>query len=98
MNNIIELVKQCPEAIISVKASELMDLGRFCVSEAEKSLKQHIADASTETYLTPKKTANMLCVDSSTLWRWNKRNYLQPISVGGRRLYRKSDIDKILSE
>jgi len=50
-----------------------------------------------ETYLSPQKTAELLDVDKSTLWRWNKRDYLKSIELGGKRLYRMSDIKKILS-
>jgi len=50
-----------------------------------------------ETYLSPKKTAEMLDVNPTTLWRWNKRNYLIHIQVGGKRRYKMSDIQKILS-
>jgi excisionase family DNA binding protein len=49
-----------------------------------------------EKYLTRKQAAEMLDVDLSTLWRWNKRNYLCAVEVGGKRRYRMSDVNRIL--
>ena len=37
-------------------------------------------------------------VDRSTLWRWAKTGYLIPAEVGGKRLYKQSDIDIILNK
>ena len=49
-----------------------------------------------EKYLTRRQTAQALDVDLSTLWRWNREAYLKPVQVGGRRLYKQSEINKIL--
>ncbi|KAA2651618.1 MerR family transcriptional regulator, partial [Alistipes onderdonkii] len=38
-----------------------------------------------------------LHVDPSTLWSWDKRGYLRKIEVGGKRLYRESDVEAILN-
>ena len=48
-------------------------------------------------YLTPNETAKLLHVNRSTLYQWNKNGYLRVIEVGGKRLYRQSDIDAILN-
>ena len=50
-----------------------------------------------EKYLTIKEVAKKLHVDPSTLWSWDKRGYLRKIEVGGKRLYRESDIEAILN-
>ena len=41
-------------------------------------------------------TATELSVDKSTLWRWQRQNYLTPIKVGGKKKYRLSDVERIL--
>lgn len=53
------------------------------------------AEAYEETYITPNEACGMLGVDRSTLWRWDKADYLKPISVGGKRRYRMSDLERI---
>lgn len=49
-----------------------------------------------ELYLTRLKTSEILGIDLSTLWRWNKDNYLCPIKVGGKTRYKMSDVKRIL--
>lgn len=56
-----------------------------------------VVTQSTESYLTRQQVVDRLSVDKSTLWRWAKRNYLNPVRVGGLVRYRKSDIDNILN-
>ena len=45
--------------------------------------------------LTIAETANQLCVNKSTLWRWEKAKYLVPVRFGGSVRYRQSDIERI---
>lgn len=37
-----------------------------------------------------------LRVTSATLWRWEKQGKIQSIGIGGKRYFRKSDLDKSL--
>lgn len=46
--------------------------------------------------LTKKETAQLLNVDLSTLWNWQKKRILIPFGIGGRVYYRMSDIEKAL--
>lgn len=32
----------------------------------------------------------------TTLWRWEKEGYLVPITIGGRKMYRVADIDRLM--
>ncbi|HRW99892.1 MAG TPA: helix-turn-helix domain-containing protein [Cyclobacteriaceae bacterium] len=38
----------------------------------------------------------MLDIHVTTLYRWEKQNYLIPIRIGTKVRYRKSDIEKLL--
>ena len=51
-----------------------------------------------EQYLTRRVTSEMLGVDQSTLWRWNKENYLCSMKIGGKTRYKLSDVKRILGE
>jgi hypothetical protein len=51
-----------------------------------------------EQYITRKQAAQMLDVDLSSLWRWDKQEYLQPVSIGGKRRYKLSDINRLLEK
>ena len=53
---------------------------------------------SDEGYMTRKEAAELLHVDFSTLWRWNKNGFLPARKVGPRKvMYRYSDVKKILN-
>lgn len=45
-----------------------------------------------EALLTRKAVSERLNVDNSTLWRWDKANYLKPIRVGKAVYYKESDV------
>jgi len=98
MNNIIQLAKLCPDLNLTVKAGELLEMVEYCVQSTRKSLEQQITDSNTETYPSPEQVSKILGVDKSTLWRWSKLNYLVPISIGGKRRYKMSDVKKLLGE
>ena len=49
-----------------------------------------------EKYLTAEETAQMLGVDKSTLWRWNKCNYLTNVKIGSKVRYRESDVRNLM--
>ena len=56
-----------------------------------------VAESRTEIYLSRTKVMEMLEVASATLWRWEKCGYLIPLSVGGKKRYRLSDIQRLLN-
>ena len=95
-NNVIQLAKQCPNVMISLKVGELIETINYCMQTTRRELEQQITDSNAKTYPTPDQVAKILSVDKSTLWRWRKRNYLVPIEIGGKRRYRMSDVKRIL--
>ena len=52
----------------------------------------------TETYLTKEEVKQLCGVCDTTLWHWNKRDYLKPVKIGSKLRYRLSDIKKLLGE
>lgn len=54
--------------------------------------------AADKQFLSRKETAELLKVDFSTLWRWNKSGILKSVKVGPRRvLYKYDDVMNILT-
>ncbi len=78
---------------VTINASQLLEVVDYAISKTKAEFEHK---QQPEQYLTRKQTAEILDVDLSSLWRWNKENYLKPIEVGGKRRYKKSDIDKIM--
>ena len=94
--NIIELAKTFPNLTVSIGINDLIEAVEFSVSHTRKSLEQMIQDESEEKYLSPKKAAELLECDPSTLHRWRVKGYLAPIEIGGKRRYKLSDIKRIM--
>jgi len=66
--------------------------------KAIERVKNELDTQHNEVYLSPKKVAEMLDIHVTTLYRWEKQNYLIPIRIGTKVRYRKSDIDKLLDQ
>lgn len=94
--NIQELVQTTPNVSITIGANDLMGCLRLAIKEAKEEWEAAITAKKTETYASVADASIQLHVDKSTLWRWAKTGYLEPVEVGGKRLYRQTDIDKIL--
>ena len=83
---------------ITIKREDLMMFGQFLIAEAKKELEEQLKAKNEESYLTRKEAASLLQIDVSTLWNWEKKGFLKPIEVGGKRLYKKSDINRVLQK
>lgn len=51
--------------------------------------------AKEDSLLPAKEVEKLLGVAHSTLWRWEKNNYLNPVRVGTKLFYKKSDVEQI---
>lgn len=81
---------------VTVSLEDLETLFEKVVSIAKSELEHEIIEQKTEIYLSVKKVAEILDVNESTLYRWRNIGYLVPIEVGGKRRYKRSDVNKIL--
>lgn len=61
-------------------------------------LKESLSEQPAERYFTRKKVAEMLEVDNSTLHNWDKNGTLKSSKIGGRVVYRQSDIEAALKK
>ena len=94
--DIVRLCQECPGAILSIKAGDLIEANNRLIAETRRELEQSIMKRNDVTFLTREMVIAKLNVVPSTLWRWAKSGYLVPINVGGQRRYRSTDIDEIL--
>lgn len=90
-----ELINNGANVSITISASDLLEVINYTVSTTRKELEQVIIDKKSENYLTRQQAAEMLGVSLVSLYRWSKRGYLVPLEVGGKRIYLKSDIDRV---
>jgi len=97
-NNLITLAKEFPNLTINIKLGDLIEANEALIKKTRQELEQQITDANTETYPSPEQVAKILDVDKSTLWRWDKKDYLKPVKIGGKNRYKMSDVKRILGE
>ncbi|MGE0021487.1 MAG: helix-turn-helix domain-containing protein [Draconibacterium sp.] len=94
--NINDLLKTDANINVTIGLNDLRTWHSEVISSTKKELEEIVINDKAETYLTPKQVAEMLNVDLTTLWRWNKRNYLKPVEFGGSRRYRRTEINKLM--
>lgn len=93
------IIKECPNLQITIGAQELKAFAFTLLDEfARMKEKEKNEAAKVETYLSTNQVCEMLGVNRSTLWRWEKSGYLVPQYAGNRCRYTQSAINKILEE
>ena len=83
---------------ISVTPEQLQTAILEGVEKQLESLKLHFQPKQPKTYLSRAEVSKMLNVSFVTLNKWNKNGKLNAVGIGGRVLYRQSDIDKAITE
>lgn len=95
MENIKALFDGRGLAIINIE--DLKAFANIVRSQAIEDYQRSEAEKVTSTgedgkYLTIEQASEMLQIDRTTLNRWKKRGYLQPVKIGGSVRYRLADI------
>ena len=83
---------------ISVTPEQLQNAIIEGIKSQLESLKTHFQPPQPKTYLSRAEVSKMLNVSFVTLNKWNKNGKLKAVGIGGRVLYRQSDIDKAIVE
>ena len=91
--NLDNLFQNEPTTILAIRADQMREAIDYAISKTKSEFEEKQIP---EQYLTPKQTTKKLEVSLSTLWRWDKENYLKPVAIGGKRRYKLSDINEIL--
>lgn len=69
------------------------ELGRFIL--AEKATLSSCEGSDDGTLLTKQEVIKKIGVSSTTLWLWEKKDYLVPVKIGRKVFYRLGDINKL---
>ncbi len=81
---------------LAINANDLKEFARDIISQTKREMEEAIIKKQSERYVSTQTACEILDVDSCTLWRWDKRHYLMPVRVGGKKRYRMSDIEQLL--
>lgn len=97
--NTLELLTQNPglakDIKLEISGADLLAFGEFiherATSEGAKNCKP-----VKEEYLTPQEVADALKISLVTLWSWDNKGITQPLKIGTKKRYRRSDLEKFM--
>ncbi len=95
--DLISLAKECPDMVISIKISDLLEACRTMLEESQLQAQEtkRTPAYGEEEYITREKAMQILDVSGPTMWRWMKNGYLVPVHIGTKVRYRMSDVMRI---
>ena len=94
--NLYDLLSDNASLNVTINAGQLIEAIDYCIDKTREEPGHRDTDIENGTCLNVGQTAQILDVNTGTLRHWNKSGYLCPVSTGGQRRYRVSDIKKIL--
>ncbi|GAB6123454.1 helix-turn-helix transcriptional regulator [Dysgonomonas termitidis] len=89
--NYRDLLNSGANVSVTLKLEDLREIFKEMVS----SIKPKTNDQSPEDFLSRKEVLNLLKIDSSTLWSWEKTGYIKSYPFGGRKRYKLVDVEAI---
>lgn len=95
--NINEIIKTGVNLTVSIGINDLREWHDEVIKSTRKELEEAVLSDKAESYPTVKQVAEILNVDNTTLWRWNKRGYLKTIEFGGGRRYKMSEVKALMN-
>lgn len=81
-----------------VSEEALRNVVRELYHEEQQRTAKAIGEQRERPTVTRREAARMLNVTLSTLWRWAKEGYLEPVKIGVKVLYRAGDIERMLTK
>ena len=82
----------------NIRHDDLVDFANLIIKKTkEEDSRQRKTDASSE-FFTRTEVKKLLHVCDSTLTKWAAKKYLVPVRVGGKTMFRKDDVHRILSK
>ena len=96
MININHLLNSESNIIIQVSSEDLKAFAQEILIGAKSiAMIEAEAAASSDQLLTIVEAAKLLSVSKMTLYRWDQNGILKKVEIGGKRRYRKSDIERL---
>ena len=95
----MEMAEKFPNAILQINLGDLCEFAHQLINNAADLARVQLerADLSKE-LLTIDEVADMLKVSKMTLYRWDMNNILPKIEIGGKRRYRRADVEAIIEQ
>ena len=96
MTTIQNILNTESNIIIQVSSEDLRAFAQEILIGAKSiAMIEAEAAASSDQLLTVDEAARLLSVSKMTLYRWDQNGILKKVEIGGKRRYRKSDIERL---
>ena len=92
---LLQIAESYPGLCINVTLTDLLDAFKQLAEEIYEAHVREKAVEEEDYLISREETMKMLGVSSSTLWRWEKDNYLKPVRQGVKVKFHKRDIDRL---
>ena len=94
--SITDLLASDTNVILQVSSNDLKEFAQNILIGAKSiAMLEAEAAAASDQLLTIDEAAELLAVSKMTLHRWDKNGILKKVEIGGKRRYRKSDIERL---
>ncbi len=94
--SITDLLASDTNVILQVSSNDLKEFAQNILIGAKSiAMLEAEAAATSDQLLTIDEAAELLAVSKMTLHRWDKNGILKKVEIGGKRRYRKSDIERL---
>ena len=93
-----EILEKRGSTLLLISADDLKKTIKETVSEARRILETEVVNGKGEFLLTTNEVLDRLSISRKTLYNWEKRNYLSPIEIGGKKRFKLSDVNGILKK
>lgn len=95
---LLQIIQSGVDLTLKIKSSDLMEFGRYLIDKAQEEAMERERKSKEDALLTVGEAMDLLKIKNrATLWRWEKGGYLTPLRGGKRCLYRRSDIEQLLT-
>jgi predicted DNA-binding transcriptional regulator AlpA len=86
------------ENIFLIGREDLRDELKELFAEILKDADKRAEEKAKDRLLTADEVCEILKISATTIWRWQKSEYLLPVFIGGKKRYRKTDIQRIMEK
>ena len=95
--DIEKLITENPNVIFQVSGADLKAFADQLLIGAKAIAMQEAEELATnDKLLTIDEASELLSVSKMTLYRWDQTGILKKVEIGGKRRYRKSDIERLV--
>lgn len=95
--DIYNLLNNGATVTLAINLDDLKKFHSLVLEDTINNLEQVISEKNSERNVSKNRAKEILDVNDSTLWRWEKRGLLKKIKVGGKVFYKMTDIQKLLT-